>query len=530
MSERVRKGSLIALLTVVPGAAWAQAGAPAPKPAPAPAARDTPPPALTAPPKAAAPPPMVAPVPEQRLDARDAVKRALRNNAQYRGAVIDVRTAEQNVIAQEGNYPYVYEANAGYTHGVSPQLNDDDSVRGSSVNRSYTVGSALKRTFPTGTFGEVRVTGERFDNDANSDFGDRSRTGYGVSGRVTLRQPLLRGFGTTVGEAELRQARIGKTIADKAYRRLTSQLVRDTLSSYWKLWYANEALEIQRAALELAKRQETEADARVKGGALSMAELLSFQTRVASIEEEVVRAEVTLRQGSLDLGQLLGSNDENTPQFVAVNEPPAVASTATRADVNAAMRSGSINLAELEEQLRLAQSKAEVAGEQNRPRLDLEAYVETNGESSRVGKAFERAGRMNWITAHVGAVFELPLDNTKLNAERTKALLAVRSAEQNLKAARDGILADATLAVTNESAAHRRYSLAERTLEVAERAWEAEKARFELGQSIPITVQQAEDELRRARLRLARARVDLAQAQLEVLHLAGKLIKRHKAG
>jgi outer membrane protein TolC len=134
---------------------------------------------------------------------------------------------------------------------------------------------------------------------------------------------------------------------------------------------------------------------------------------------------------------------------------------------------------------------------------------------------------MGWITGSIDVVFDMNLDNTRLNAERTSALLAVRQAETRLKAARDAILADATLAVTSETAAQQRFALAERTLAVAYRAWEAEKARFELGQSIPITVQQAEDELRRARLRVARARVDVAQAQVAVLHLAGKLVGRY---
>jgi outer membrane protein TolC len=525
MSELLRTGCLIAMLSALPGVARAQGTAPgasAPQLAPA----------TPAPPQAAAPVPTVPIAGAKLLNAREAVKLALRYNAEYRGAELDIRAAEQGVRAQEGNYPYVYQADAGFTRSERAVLDDNDNVTGSSLSRTYTIGNELRRTFPTGTTAKLRVEGSRFDNDFETTnvLGERSSAGYRATGRAEVTQPLLRGFGTKIGEAELRQARISKDVTEKSYRRLTSQLVRDTLGSYWELWFASEALQIELAALELAKRQETEADARVKGGALSMAELLSFQTRVAQLEESVVAAEVDLRRRSLELGALLGSSDESAPQLVAVNEPPAVASTATRADVEAALRSGSVELAALEAQVRLARSRAEVAGEGQRPSLDLAAFVETNGESERVGKAFERAGRMSWLTVGATATFQVNLDNTRYDAERTGALLAVRSAEQDVKIARDRILADATMAVTNESAAHRRFGLAERTLQVAERAWEAEKARFELGQSIPITVQQAEDELRRARLRLARARVDLAQAQLAVLHLAGKLVQRYASG
>jgi outer membrane protein TolC len=456
---------------------------------------------------------------------------ALRNNPEYRASALDIQQANQGVLAEEGRYPYVFGASAGFTRTESPSLGPNDSVR-SSVSRRYRVGTGLSRLFPTGTSAEVRFDGARVESDFESTLpGDtRASSFYEVTGRASVTQPLLRGFGTTVREAGLRQARVSRSVAEKAHRRNTSLLVKDVLSSYWELWFATESVQIEQAALDLAKRQEQEAVARVQGGALSLAELLTFQTRVAQLEESVVEADVAKRQRSLDLGLRMGSSDESTPQLVAVTPPPNVGATATRADVEAALRSGSIELAQLEEQVRLARTQAEVAGEENRPALDLVGSVSTNGVSERVPRAFERAGRMGWITASIDVVFEMNLDNTRLNAQRTSALVAVRQAETNLRAVRDRILADATFAVTTETAAHQRFALAERTLAVAQRAWEAEKARFELGQSIPITVQQAEDELRRARLRVARARVDLAQARVAVLHLAGKLIGQYASG
>jgi outer membrane protein TolC len=524
MSKTQRPWLLTAGLLVTTHSAWAQQA-----PAPAPKTPASIPPSPTAVPVV---PAATTPTREQRLDSRTAVTLALRNNPDYRASELDIKIANQDVLSAEGQYPYIYDANAGFTRSESPSIGPNDSVR-SNVSRRYDVGTGIHRTFPFGTRAEVRVDGSRFENDVttSTSFPDeRSGIGYTVTGRAEVTQPLLRGFGTTVGEAQLRASRVSRSLTEKTYRKLTSQLVRDVLSSYWELWLATESVQIEQAALDLAKRQEQEAVARVQGGALSLAELLTFQTRVAELEESVVAADVLKRQRSLELGQLIGSSDDSTPQFVAATEPPNVGATATRADVEAALRSGSLELAEAEARVRLARTQAEAAGDSSRPRLDLSGFVQTTGVSERVPRAFERAGRMGWITTGVTATFEMPLDNAQLNAARTKALLQVRRAETSLKTARDGILATATLAVTNETAAHQRFALAERTLAVAQRAWEAEKARFELGNSIPITVQQAEDGLRRARLRVAQARVDLAQAQLAVLHLAGKLVERYSSG
>lgn len=464
----------------------------------------------------------------RRLEAKTAVQRALTNNASLLAAELDVEQARQNVIAEEGRYPYVFQADAGYTRSVVPRLGPGDSVT-TSRSRTYTVGSALRRTFPFGTTAEVRVQGERFEDDftGTGTLGSGTSTGYGMSGRASVIQPLLRGAGTTVGEIELRSARLGRAVAERARTRLTSELARDALGAYWELWYAAEALGIERSALGLAERQEAEAQEQVRQGALAPAGVLTFATRVAQLEEAVVAADIQKRQRTLELAQLMGTSEGETPELIATTEPLLDVPPASRAEVEAALRSGSVELAELEAQVKLARARAEVAGESSRPRLDLEGYLETQGVSTRIPRAAERAGSMSWVTAHVGVVLELPLDDSRRRAERSAAQLAVRIAQQNVKAARDRIGAQATLAVANEQAARRRLTLARRTQAVAEKAYEAERARFELGEAIPIQVQQAEDELRRAKLRVARARVDLAQAQVTVLHLSGRLLGRY---
>ena len=462
----------------------------------------------------------------RRLDVSAAVSEALARNPARQAAEIGVERARQNVLAEQGRYTTVLQADAGFTHQKSARLGAGDTLS-ASTTRTYTVGSALRRTFATGTSAELRLQGERFES-SGSTLGGSTATGYGVSGRASLSQPLLRGAGTRVGEAELRAARVEKELADKSSLRTRSALVRDVVLAYWELWYAEESARIQRSALALAKQQESDAKARVVQGAAASTDVLTFATRVAELEEAVVAAELGQTQRALELARLMGSPDPDRQLGALARRPPSAGPSATRADVEAALRSGSLELAELETQVKLARTRAEVAGESTRARLDLEGYLESQGLSERVPTAARRAGELGYLTAHVGVVYELPLDDSRRNAEKRAALLAVRAAEHNLKSVRDRITAEAALSVTNERAASRRVALAQKTEAVAEKAHAAEKARFELGQSLPIAVQQAEDELRRARLRVARAQVDLVQEQTVVLHLAGKLLSHYR--
>jgi outer membrane protein len=467
----------------------------------------------------------------QPIDAQSAVRRALGESATLASTRLGTAQAAQDVLVEEGRYPYVFQADAGHTRSASPRLGTDDSVS-TSYSRSYTVGTALRRTFPFGTTAEVRLQGDRFESESPGTMIGLERVGnaYGATARASVSQPLLRGAGKDIGELGLRAARQGRVLSEKTQERATSELARDVLLAYWELWYADESLRIEQAALDLARQQETQAKQQQEHGALAPADVYTFSTRVAGLEQNIVSSRLQRQQRSVDLTRLMGSAPNGAPQLVA-SDAPTPGPLPSASQVEAVLRSGSIELAELEAQLKLARIRADAAGDASKPRLDLDGYLETYGESERPLRAAERAGRFNWLTVHVGATFELPLDGTRHRAEKQSALLAVQIAEHNLKAARDRLAADAVLTVAEARAAEERLVLSERTVKVAELASQAARERFELGGAIAIQVQLAEEEVRRARLQLARTRVDLVQSQIIVQHLAGVLAARYaKAG
>jgi outer membrane protein len=497
-----------------------------PPAAPAPAAT---PPAPANPP---APAPASAPAaPRRTLTVEQVVAQALRQNPTRSAAELSRDQARAGVTAEEGRYPYVLAGDAGYTRVTSPRLGANDSIS-SSTSRSITLGAALRRTFPIGTTAELRLQGERFDDnlDASSFAGNSSGGGYGLTARASLTQPLLRGAGTRVGELELRSARVQRDAADKQLRRVASETVRDSLLRYWELWYAEAQIEIERGALELAREQEREASAKVQQGALALADSFSFQTRVAELEESLVSAENARTQRALELATAIGAVDSDAVTLSASSELPEPGPLGSAKAVEAALARDSVELAELESNWRAASVRAEAAGESSRPRLDVEGYVQSQGLGEKISSAAERAAGMSYLAVHVGLSGELPLDGTRYRAERESALLAVRIAEQNLRGARVRLAAEAHAALENESSALRRLELAQRTLQIAQKSYEAESARFELGQTIPIQVRQAEDELRRAKLRVTRARVDVIEEQVLIGHLSGKLAEQHSLG
>lgn len=531
MNERHRLAWVLAFS--VTSVAQAQT---APTPAPAPATTPAPAPAEPSTGSSAAPAPTAAPEPRSLAGAdttglrpvsqREALTQALRNNPTLRLAELDVKSAKAGVEGELGRYPFYLGADVGYTRSTATQLRSNDTVSSSS-SHSVNGGVGLRRQFKTGTSAELRADGEYFHNDSPSSAAGVTpfaASGYGASFRASVTQPLLRGYGTRVGEAELRAARVAQRASEKGLLRTRSALVGDVSSAYLELWYTSRAVDIETSSLALAREQLDQARARLELGDISKVDLLAFQTRASELEESLIAAELGRQQRSMTLSQLMGYAPPAADLF-ASSEPSLEGRRYDLAEIEAAMRADSVELAELEEQVKLARTQAEVAGEAWRPRLDVEAWAQSAGVSTEFPNAWGRAASGQYWSAHAGVILDLPLDDAGRHAEQTQAALRVQAAQEQLEAARRRVGADASTAIADERAARERLIVAERTTTIAEETYRAQRERYDLGQTLAIVVQEAEAALRRARLREARARVDAAQARLVLRHLTGDLLR-----
>lgn len=522
MNERSRLARAWVVALSVTGVAHAQTTPAPPPPAEAPAPGSVAAPASAPGPQELAHADTTGLTPISRSEA---LTRAMRNNPTLRIAELDVKSAKASVQGEEGRYPFYLGGDAGYTRSTGTQLRADDTVSASS-SHSVTGGVGLRRQFKTGTSAELRAAGEYFHNDtpsAAAGVTPFAASGYGASFRATVSQPLLRGYGTRVGEADLRSARAAQKVSEKSLLRTRSSLVGDVLSAYFELWYTSRAVDIETSSLALAREQSDQASARLGLGDISKVDLLAFQTRASELEEALIAAELNREQRSVALSQLMGQTPPVTDLF-ASSEPSLEGRVFEQREVEAAMRADSVELAELEEQVKLTRSQAEIAGETWRPRLDVEAWAESAGVSTEFANAWGRAAGGEYWSAHGGVIFDLPLDDAAKYAEQTQAQLRIQAAQEQLEAARRRVGADAASAIASERAARAVLTSAQRTTAIADETYRSERERYELGQTLAIAVQEAEAALRRARLREARARVDAAQARLVLLHLTGGLL------
>lgn len=454
----------------------------------------------------------------------EVVELAIVQNPSLRAAMADEASASYALRSAESAFVPIFGLDAGVTRSESPTLARQGVTTGET--RTIDMGASLRKRFVTGTDLSLRLGGSyllsRTSIPGSSDVFSMG-PGYGLNLRLALVQPLWRGAGRDVGEAEIRTSRVRKTAAELARLRTANELLASVLDAYWELWYATETLAIQKRSLEVTMRQRDEARERAAVGSIAQVDVLAFETRVATRQEEiaVTKLEVERRQSELVrlLGQAETSIEPADQPFSPPPPPPQPEELAL---------SASPELLEAEAAVRLAAVQAETADESLKPRLDLDAYAEARGLGNRdVAAAFGQLAGLGAVSAHVGLTFEAPVVDTQREAVAAQARLSVESASYRMAEIRDRVLAVLQAELAREKVARQRVELARETARIAALQVEAEEARYATGTATALSVLQAEDDLQNARLRVARAQVDWIQASTAIQRITGRLLARH---
>jgi outer membrane protein TolC len=482
------------------------------------------------------------------LSVRTVVSAAKQHSPTLKAAMLQFESASWDVFGKDALYDPVLLADASASQVATPNVSSN-AVRINKVRR-VDYGATLSKHLLWGTDLSLRVSSYVQKSEFSGSSAATTPGGmtglpanfasffgigsygpvYALVAKATLKQPLWRGRGRNIGEASLRAARLTETTQEHTRDRVGSELLRDVLTAYWELWYADSAVAIQVQAQAVATKQRDDAQARVDSGSLAPAEVLTFDTQVATRDEDVLTARTERERRAHELARLIGNNEDEGTYGAVIDEPLSDASVHTfaREIVEQRALNESTEIKERASSLELARVQQKTADDPKKPRLDLDSYVQTQGLGNKsVGDAAEQFVGGDVISAFVGLTYEAPIRDRQRRAEAAKARLATEVAEQQLREVRQRVLSEVRGALDRDSAGREKVALAERTSGIAERQLAAEQARYASGSSTSLAVLEAEDKVRAARLRLARARADLVESALIIEHLTGELLDRY---
>ena len=160
----------------------------------------------------------------------------------------------------------------------------------------------LSRTLPTGGTLTLHATSEYQNFDTV--LGQTTSWFDEVGGTIT--QPLLRGRGRWLFEANERRANLARDAAALARRLAAIQTVQQVVSAYWDLVLAERQVAITQASLLLARERLRITQIGADGGRVPRSEIPAVQQIIATREEEVLNGELLVVDRSIALRRAVG--------------------------------------------------------------------------------------------------------------------------------------------------------------------------------------------------------------------------------
>jgi outer membrane protein len=481
--------------------------------------------------RAAQPPPDAGGPAPDALSLREAIARAVRGNVDLRREGLAVRTSEANIVAALGQFDFVLGADGSFARRVSPRVaNLPDVVSGT----TYAVNTDLSLTRALETGGQLQL----ILSPDGSNSGSRTTCGvystttafspcniYTPTVTLNFTQPLLRGFGREVTEANLRKTRIARDQELWNREARVANVLRDTIIAYWELAYQTSDLEIRHSAVDLAQEQLRMTEAQIQVGKMGDLQAAAVRRAIADDKQEVETSQAQLMGRSLDLLRLVGT--PVPPRFAGLRASDAARTDPHDVDADAETTralAASPALKALRTGITLSDVDVQTAAASLKPQLDFVASVGRVGRNVDTQESLRQLLDNQNTVGSAGFVFSLPLQNRAARG----AAEAARVAEDNARltaedmelAIRDGA---ARLAAQVRSAAHR-IDLAHASVEFAQQNLKAEKARFEVGQSTNNDVLMRQQELKQAQISGVRAAVDLLEADVALAALTGDVL------
>jgi outer membrane protein TolC len=343
----------------------------------------------------------------------------------------------------------------------------------------------------------------------------------------SLTQPLLKGFGTNITEAQIRIARHGEAVANAEFQLQVEQIISNVVTAYYEMLYARDNLASLEASVALARQFLDDNQARARIGTMTPLDISQAASDAASRQDAVLQARQTLSEQENALKRLISDDFAGmvAQEIVLLDKPaenlnsqPPLREMATALENRPDYR---------EAIARAEQSKIQLVFSQNQvlPQLNLNASYGFGGLGTTFGNSFSRVTSTGYPQWFVGMSMQFPIgDRTavgQLNAARlqkAQTLLQLKKLEQD-------ILLQVNNAANRVKTNQDRVGVSRTAAKFAGDALAAEQEKLRAGTSTTYTVLQMQRDLALAETNELRALADLHESQVELFRVEGLTLK-----
>jgi outer membrane protein TolC len=385
---------------------------------------------------------------------------------------------------------------------------------------TYTLGGNLSDTYGTQP---VSLNGFVFRSPFES---ASSRVGL-----FQLRQPLLRNLWIDSTRLALLVNKANLKISELGLRLQVMNTVTAVENAYWNLIYAQEDVQVQRKALELAERLLAENKKKVEIGALAPLDEKQAESQAASSRADLLASLGTEDTQQRVLKSLL-SDDYSEWKDVSVAPTEALYAVPEKFDLQDSWHKGVTMRPDLlQAKLSVEKQGYQVRYNKNQmfPQLDLVGSAGWSGSSPNgVGSVFDQLrGRDNpfWTA---GGQFSIPLGNIGARYNYKSAKATKEQLELQMKQLEQNILILIENAIATAQTSFQRVDATREARIYAAAALDAEQKKLDSGKSTSFQVLQLQKDLTTARSAEIRALADYNIALAQIALNEGSTLERRK--
>jgi outer membrane protein TolC len=353
-------------------------------------------------------------------------------------------------------------------------------------------------------------------------------TTHQAIGKLSLTQPLARGFGPDVALAAEKRADLQLSEATIKTQLAAEEMIANVVSSYWELAYLGYSVDVRNEAVVLAETHEKVTREQIRAGAAAPTEINAITFELATRKEALLTAQLEFEKKSLELRRKIGL--ELSRRKVALRPAEAFEIGAEEWDVEEVLkrsRRANRQLLALGLERKIAEVDLKVAKNGMLPQVDVSLSGGILGTGKSQDEAFAGVGAANGYQVMAGLKVEFEISGAAKAA--AEAAAAKKARVEVDRADRSRILdAEVVAAVKAVTASRARVGLADKAIFVAEEAVKVEKQNFISGRADNFAVMQRQTQLIEARLRRGRAVADYHVAVAQLQQLSGVLLEQYR--
>jgi outer membrane protein TolC len=416
------------------------------------------------------------------------------------------------------------EVNAALSAG---RLRGERLARSGSDTENFTTDTAdgiiaLEQYFPTGT--TVALAADTRMNDSSL----YDNTFYSTRLGMTVTQALLRGYGTEVNLAQLKQARLDTRMSEYELRGFTEFLVSEVERTYWDFALARRQIEIVDESLKIARQQLDETNELISVGRLARSELAAVQAEVAAQEQAIIEARANKDSIHLQLLRLINPAGPGfwEREVDLIHQPtlPEIRLEAVDRYVAVSMRMRPIlNQARLE----ILRGDLEIVRTKNGllPLMDLFITLGKSGYANSFGESFTNINDDSYDVL-AGVRFNYPVFNREAKADHQRALLTREQAQKALENLSQLVEVDVRTAYIVVDSTKQQIAASSVTRMFDEEKLRTETEKLRVGKSTSFLVAQAQRDLLVSRIAEVRALANYLKALIDLYRQDGSLLTR----